>query len=257
MIFTPGNKVIKRLQTTMMYVQIPIFSGYANIAICPGHGTVCYMMDNVEKNQNLYSEMNAKSYTFLPFYSNHHYILYPTYDDIMDYGVLYFHSEEVMKKHILGHLGTEHVTGRSLSVSVSTVAAPSVTNPPADVEESQEIFHNTVSKNSNKVDNKKQNKITKKLKNNKKHKKISLSDTSSMEVESKNDSWNTVHYKKVKKTQKNIKKQNKINTKIPQIEIHNRFSLMNKNLETKNDLIEIRSTQKLDSLTATAEKQSR
>ena len=254
MIFTPGNKVIKRLQTTMMYVQIPIFSGYANIAICPGHGTVCYMMDNVEKNQNLYSEMNAKSYTFLPFYSNHHYILYPTYDDIMDYGVLYFHSEEVMKKHILGHLGTEHVTGRSLSVSVSIVAAHSMTNPPADDEESQEIFHNTV---SNKVDNKKQNKITKKLQNNKKHKKISLSDTSSMEEESKNDSWNTVHYKKVKKTQKNIKKQNKINTKIPQIEIHNRFSLMNKNLETRNDLIEIKSTQKLDSFRATAEKQSR
>ena len=78
-----------------------------------------------------------------------------------------------------------------------------------------------------------------------------------MEEESKNDSWNTVHYKKVKKTQKNIKKQNKINTKIPQIEIHSGFSLLNKNLETKNDLIEIKSTQKLDSLRATAEKQPR
>ena len=108
----------------MMYVQIPIFSGYANIAICPGNGTVCYMIDDVQKNQNLYSEMNPKSQTFLPFYENHHYVLYPTAEDKIDDGVLYFHSEDIMKEYILEHLGTQYVTGRSLSVTVSTVAAP-------------------------------------------------------------------------------------------------------------------------------------
>ena len=165
-IFTPGNKA-KTTTRTMMYVQIPSFSGYANIAICPGHGTVCYMIDDVEKNQNLYLENTAKAYTFLPFYSNHHYILYPTCVEKRDIGVLYFGSEEVMKKHILSHLGTEHVTGRSLSVSVSTVAGTNVETPSADnFEQYQEI--NTVSQNSNQVkQNKKPKKPKKSQKNNK------------------------------------------------------------------------------------------
>ena len=129
----------------MMYVQIPIFSGYANIAICPGHGTVCYMIDDVQKNQNLYSEMNAKSTTFLPFYENHHYILYPTAEGKLDDGVLYFHSEELMKKHILGNLGTEYVTGGSLAITASKEAAPDVTNAMEDsIEQCQKKEKNTV-----------------------------------------------------------------------------------------------------------------
>ena len=158
----------------MMYVQIPIFSGYANIAICPGHGTTCYMIDDVQKNQNLYSEMNAKSYTFLPFYPNHHYILYPTTDEKMDYGVLVFPSEEIMKKHILEHLGTQYVTGRTLSVTVSTIAAPNVTTPMVDgTEHCQEL--NTVHE-KNKQNEKKilKNKNTKKNKKEKSTKKIKI-----------------------------------------------------------------------------------
>ena len=156
----------------MMYVQIPIFSGYANIAICPGHGTNCYMIDDVQKNQNLYSEMNAKSYTFLPFYPNHHYILYPTTDDKMDEGVLFFHSEDLMKKHILEHLGTQYVTGRTLSVTVSTRAAPNVTTPMVYGNEHCQEF-NTVYEN-NKQNEKKiiKNKNTKKIQKEKPTKKI-------------------------------------------------------------------------------------
>ena len=112
----------------MMYVQIPIFSGYANIAICPANGTVCYMIDDVQKNQNLYSEMNPKSKTFLPFYENHHYVLYPTTDDKVDDGILYFHSEELMKEYILEHLGTKYVTGRSLSLALYLACKASLTS---------------------------------------------------------------------------------------------------------------------------------
>ena len=187
----------------MMYVQVPIFSGYANIAIYPGHGTTCYMIDDVQKNQNLYSEMNAKYNTFLPFYENHHYILYPTSEGKLDDGVLYFHSEELMKKHILKNLGTEYVTGRSLTVTVSTEAAPNSTQPMAEGSgHSQEEFRDNVirkeienetknqkyknTKKSKKNKNEKKNiknKITKKIKNNENEKKILL--TSNTEYQQK------------------------------------------------------------------------
>ena len=158
----------------MMYVQIPIFSGYANIAICPGHGTNCYMIDDVQKNQNLYSEMNAKSYTFLPFYPNHHYILYPTTDDKMDDGVLFFHSEDLMKKHILEHLGTQYVTGRTLSVTVSTRAAPNVTTPMVDGNEHCQEFNTVYEKNKQNEKKILKNKNTKKNKKEKSTKKIKI-----------------------------------------------------------------------------------
>ena len=158
----------------MMYVQIPIFSGYANIAICPGHGTNCYMIDDVQKNQNLYSEMNAKSYTFLPFYPNHHYILYPTTDDKMDDGVLFFHSEELMKKHILEHLGTQYVTGRTLSVTVSSRAAPNVTTPMVDGNEHCQEFNTVCEKNKQNEKKILKNKNTKKIQNEKPTKKIKI-----------------------------------------------------------------------------------
>ena len=146
----------------MMYVQIPIFSGYANIAICPGHGTVCYMIDDVQKNQNLYSEMNAKSNTFLPFYENHHYILYPTAEGKLDDGILYFPSEELMKKHILRNLGTVYVTGRSLSITVSNEAAPNVKNPMVDDSEyGQKKLYSTVENMKNEKKNKKKQKLKK------------------------------------------------------------------------------------------------
>ena len=240
-----------------MYVQIPIFSGYANIAICPGHGTVCYMMDNVEKNQNLYSEMNPKSYTFLPFYANHHYILYPTSDDKMDDGVVYFYSEKVMKEHILGHLETEYVTGRSLSVTVSTVAAPSVTTPQADCfEQFQEI--DNVSSDYNKVE-KQKNKLKKiqKTKKNKKKNKITLNDDTSPMDDGSNDSWNTVNFKKSKKIQKKLKTQKYNNEQILQNKFsQNKFSLLKDDKDPKEDFHESKSTI-LQCTSTIATKQSR
>ena len=206
----------------MMYVQIPIFSGYANIAICPGHGTVCYMIDDVQKNQNLYSEMNAKSTTFLPFYENHHYILYPTAEGKLDDGVLYFHSEELMKKHILGNLGTEYVTGRSLTITASEEAAPDVTNAMEDsLEQCQKEVNNTVItknienekkniKNKNTIKNIK-NKNTKKNKNIKNKKELNLEfSTANATKHCTENSWNTVTNKKsTKLNKKNIKKEKK------------------------------------------------
>ena len=158
----------------MMYVQIPIFSGYANIAICPANGTVCYMIDDVQKNQNLYSEMNPKSKTFLPFYENHHYVLYPTTDDKVDDGILYFHSEELMKEYILEHLGTKYVTGRSLSVRVSTVAAPDFTTAKAEGSEHCQgnSYSNVCKKNLENEKKITKNKTTKKIQNRKTNKKI-------------------------------------------------------------------------------------
>ena len=41
-------------------------------------------------------------------------------------------SEELMKEYILEHLGTKYVTGRSLSVRVSTDAAPDFTTAKAE-----------------------------------------------------------------------------------------------------------------------------
>ena len=227
-----------------MYVQIPIFSGYANIAICPGHGTTCYMIDDVQKNQNLYSEINAKSNTFLPFYENHHYILYPTAEGNLDDGILYFHSEELMKKYILGSLGTEYVTGRTLSITVSKEAAPDVKNPMVDEHEhSQEKLYSNVEniENSKKIIKNKnskkiiKNKNSKKNKNNKTNKKISVTfnipirDATQHCLET---SMNTVFDKKLPKTKKNINK--KTTKKIHSLENsleHNKFFVLSQNLE--------------------------
>ena len=215
----------------MMYVQIPIFSGYANIAICPGHGTVCYMIDDVQKNQNLYSEMNAKSTTFLPFYENHHYILYPTAEGKLDDGVLYFHSEELMKKHILGNLGTEYVTGRSLTITPSEEAAPDVTNAMEDsFEQSQKKVNNTViTKNIENEKKKLKNKNTKKNKNIKNKKKLNLEfSTANATKHCKENSWNTVTNKKsTKLNKKNIKKERKDENRLK----HNKFFVLRDNSE--------------------------
>ena len=218
-----------------MYVQIPIFSGYANIAICPGHGTVCYMIDDVQKNQNLYSEMNAKSNTFLPFYENHHYILYPTAEGNLDDGILYFHSEELMKKYILGKLGTEYVTGRSLSITVSNVAAPDVNNPMVDdSEHGQEKLYCTVEN----IENQKKiikNKNQKNIKNNKTNKKISVTSNISIGDDTQHcleNSMNTVSNKRLQKPKKNTKK--KTTKKIHNFENRlerNKFFLLSQNLE--------------------------
>ena len=219
----------------MMYVQLPIFSGYANIAICPGHGTNCYMIDDVQKSQNLYSEMNAKSNTFLPFYENHHYILYPTAEGKLDDGILYFHSEELMKKYILGSLGTEYVTGRTLSITVSKEAAPDVKNPMVDdSEHGQEKLYCTVEN----IENQKKiikNKNQKNIKNNKTNKKISVTSNISIGDATQQcleNSMNTVSNKKLLKPKKNTKK--KTTTNIHNFENrleHNKFFLLSQNLE--------------------------
>merc|ERR1712048_1486284 len=103
--------------------------------------------------------------------------------------------------------GTEYVTGRALSVTVSTVAAPSVTTPQADCfEQFQEI--DNVSSDYNKVE-KQKNKLKKiqKTKKNKKKNKITLNDDTSPMDDGSNDSWNTVNFKKSKKIQKKLKTQ--------------------------------------------------
>ena len=214
----------------MMYVQIPIFSGYANIAICPGNGTVCYMIDDVQKNQNLYSEMNPKSQTFLPFYENHHYVLYPTAEDKIDDGVLYFHSEDIMKEYILEHLGTQYVTGRSLSVTVSTVAAPDfkATNAGGSGHCQENMYSTVCKKNTENEKKILKNENTKKIQNSKINQKNSLFTIISVEE----------HCKKItniKNQQKNPK--NKITKKIKNKKINKNIcessTLQKKDFTTK------------------------
>ena len=65
-----------------MNVQIPIFPGFSNIAICPGPfpGISVCILDKIGKEDHLSSELQEISFKYLPYYQNHVYILFPDND---------------------------------------------------------------------------------------------------------------------------------------------------------------------------------
>ena len=114
----------------MMNVQVPIFPGFSNIAICPGsfpESGVC-ILDKIDKTEHLSLELQETSFKYIPYYANHVYILFPDNGDQMG-NVFYFGSHGEMQRHLHYHIGSSQVHGRYLDAIVSKEWVPHLTVP--------------------------------------------------------------------------------------------------------------------------------
>ena len=151
-----------------MNVQIPIFPGFSNIAICPGPfpGISVCILDKIGKEDHLSSELQEISFKYLPYYQNHVYILFPNNDEEME-KVYFFGSDDDMQRHLHYHLGSRQVHGRYLNVTVSKQWVPHLTVQLVDME-----FGHVSQDNIQKYIKSKEMKKSKNLKNTKKSKNL-------------------------------------------------------------------------------------
>ena len=87
-----------------MYLQLPNFEGFANIAICPqksSSSALCYLF----KTSGNPSFAMEEDVTYLPLFAGHLYIMYDSYCQ-SERKVNYFQSEEAMKEYLHTQLRT-------------------------------------------------------------------------------------------------------------------------------------------------------